>query len=453
MGLYSQTLGELIDLSGFILFNPEVMSRYAMADAVEQKITQHFYNREIAYDTPQYFQLKLNEKLNVLSDNYNKMLQSQLIEIDPFVTEYLEVTGKEDRHRTGTTKESHLINKGNERLTSTQTDRKANEKYEATGTDTNEKSSVGTTVNGKLYSEANNESMDETVSRDLNRTENAEYEETKNGTKETTGNTTEANTSTDNQTGRQWTEKGSSDGHNLEVHSDTPQAMLFNEPNHYYGTGRAHDYGEVKTDSNGNQYYEHYPETEPSSIDTGSYSIGGGDTPWFNYASAADNKTGHDSYNKSGTETYSKSGSENKNKNSTENSEENVATNGTKDITTNETENTTTNREISATKNASENAKQDDTRKENYSGSTTDNHTQDNTSNTYSATDSKFNENATDNSHQSEKEHEITGDSRFKKGRTMQSPADLLSKYRGTLQYNADLWLFSELEPLFIGLF
>lgn len=35
----------------------------------------------------------------------------------------------------------------------------------------------------------------------------------------------------------------------------------------------------------------------------------------------------------------------------------------------------------------------------------------------------------------------------------MRSPSQLLAEYRQTLTFNADLWLYGELEPLFMQLF
>lgn len=453
MGYYSLTFGQLLELPNFNPFIPEVMSQFAMADRLQHVITNNYYNREIAYDTPEYFKLKFNNTLSILSENYNKMLQSQLIEYDPFVTEFMEVVGTENRNAQERVSEENKTDRLNNRDTATKSDYIANEKYGSTSTDKHTKDNVAVSVNGKLYSEATNEDVDETTNKVYESTEKTKYDETKDTTKNTTTDTKKDATTTDTQTGRTWTENGSNQGHTLDVHSDTPQAMLFNEPNHYYGTGRAHNYGVVTTDAEGNDSYSHYPETEPSTVDTGSYKIDGGDTPWFNYASTADNNTQHSSYNKAGTETYSKGGTSKSTEGETSATTENTEVNGNKTVNTDGTEDITGKRETGFTKNSSENSKTDDKLKEAYIASGTDDHTKDNTSNTITGTKQNFWENAKELVNKNTKSKDNTKTNQFRKGRTGKSPATLLKDYRATLTFNADLWLFTELEPLFLGLF
>lgn len=453
MGEISYNLHELMSLPGFILFNEDVLNKYVFSDDVKRKVVNHFFNREIAYDTPQYFQLKFNNKLDILSDNYNKMLQSQLVELDPFITEYMETNDTSHRDLKTEQSEDTTIKHTSGRTTDTSYSANGTETYTRLGTEGHQKDNTGVMVNGKLSSEASNEDVDENSSRDLSRNVSIDYTEDKEDNKTTDTVTTETNKGTDNQTARNWTENGSSQAHNLDVHSDTPQAMLFNEPNHYYGTGRAHDYGEVKTDEQGNEYYQHYPETEPNSIDANSYQIGGGDTPWFNYASAADNKTGHDSYNKAGTETYGKNSTEDKSKTVSETTEETVNTEGHKTEETSESEDKTLKRETGFAKNVSENTKQDDKQQETYKGDTSENLDRGTTNKAFTGVKSDLHEGSNNKVDGNSTEHEHTGSVQFRKGRSGKSPSELLKDYRETLQFNADLWLFSQLEPLFLGLF
>lgn len=453
MGEISYNLHELLNLPGFILFDESVLSKYIYADDLRQKITDHFYMREIAYDTPEYFRHKLNAKLNVLSDNYNKMYQAQLIEIDPFITEYMETTDKGHRDLHTDSNSDRTGIRKTDRDTGTTSSSKGTENYKQVGSDTHQKDNTAVMVNGKLVSEASNEDVDETTNRSLDRTVNTDYNETKDTTENIDKTDTETTKGTDGQTGRTWTEKGSSQAHNLDVHSDTPQAMLFNEPNHYYGTGRAHDYGVVTTDAEGNQNYQHYPETEPQDIDTHSYTIGGGDTPWFNYASAADNKSGHDSYDKSGTETYQKNSTNDSSKTGNTERTENTETEGNKTEETTETEDTNVKRETGFAKNTSENTKQDDKQQETYKSDNTVDFDRDTTNKSYVNMRSGFTENKNDKADTHSMEHEHTDNSQVRKGRSQKSPAELLAEYRKTLQFNADLWLFTQLEPLFLGIF
>lgn len=453
MGEICFNLHELLALPGFTLFDDAVMSKYAFADDLQHKIIDHFYMREIAYDTPDYFRLKLNSKLNVLSDNYNKMLQSQLIEIDPFITEYMETTdnGHRDLHTNINTDNTGI--RKTDRNTGTTSSSNGTENYKQTGSDTHQKDNTSVMVNGKLASEASNEDVDETTNRQLDRTTTTDYSETKDITENVDTTDTESNKGTDVQTGRTWTEKGSSQAHNLDVHSDTPQAMLFNEPNHYYGTGRAHDYGVVTTDADGNQSYQHYPELEPKDIDSHSYHIGGGDTPWFNYASGADNKSGHDSYDKSGTETYQKSATNDTSKSGNTSRTETDEISGDKTEKTTETEDGTLKRETGFAKNISENTKQDDKQQETFKADNTVDFDRGTTNKSYTDVRSGFTENKDAKSDTKSTEHEHTGNTQVRKGRSQKSPSELLESYRKTLQFNADMWLFTQLEPLFLGIF
>ena len=514
MAVYTMTLAEVLDLPNFNLFEDHHIIAY---DRLKKVITDAFYEREIAFETPQYFKRKLNHYLEVRADNYNKMLKAQLIEIDPFMTEYLETF---DEELSESKKKQH--NKSNvvrdiDNNTVEKHDKTENEIYDGIGTATHEQENVGVAVKGTLFSEAVNANDDtekqgtktstegvsyrEDKDTTISRTEEANYTEIKDGSLDKTVETTyneekdtnvaETKNSTKqvnkshNQTGRNWTENGSTEGHTLDVHSDTPQAMLFNEPNHYYGTGRAHNYGEVRTDSDGNEYYEHYPETEPSRIDRGSYEIGEGDTPWFNYASTADNHTGHDSYSKQGTETFQQSDTESSTDNDTVSRNENVVTEGNKNevtgqtthdetegdksVTIAETDNVDTvgtkntsysesttateHSDHSSTKNTDENVKEDKQENESFDEETTAKHTKDNT---YASTSSR--ENAVKESegsveHGGEKLRTHTDARALRRGRTMRSPSKLLDEYRETLMYNADMWLLGELKPLFLALY
>lgn len=514
MAVYTMTLAEVLDLPNFNLFEEHHILAY---DRLKKVITDAFYEREIAYETPQYFKRKLNHFLEVRADNYNRMLKAQLIEIDPFMTEYLETFDEELSEARKKHHNKEEIARDKDTTIVEKYDKAENETYDGSGTSTHEQENVGVGVKGVLFSEATNSNDDsekqstknstegityrEDKDTTIARTEDTKFNETKDGTldktvettynedKDTTVNETKNGTTntnkSHNQTGRNWTENGSTQGHTLDVHSDTPQAMLFNEPNHYYGTGRAHDYGEVVTDSQGNDSYQHYPETEPSEIDAGSYQIGGGDTPWFNYASSADNHTGHDSYAKQGTETFQQSDTESatdvtttdrtdntdtestKNevtdestheetentKNLTVSETDNVDTVGTKNTTYSETTSELEHADHSATKNTDENTKEDKKENEYFDEQTTAIHTKDNTFESSSSKSNSAKEIEGSVEHGGEKSHIRTNARELKRGRTMRSPSKLLDEYRETLMYNADMWLLGELKPLFLALY
>ena len=514
MGEITMTMQEVLMLPNFVLFEPH---NYIDYEHIKKMIVDHYIDREIAYETVDLFKLKLNHYLDMFESNYNRMLKAQLIDIDPFVTEYIvsdvaasTKTRRDDKHDSSTVRDndtsSYKASTGS-----------FTEGYADKTTADHKKDNVSTDIIGKLQSEATNtvgnetsdrttdettktvraESIDkttndtmkrteaETKTRDRTQKETTEYTEDKT-TNETVNRTKqEDNTSTDNQTGREWKENGTTEGHQLGVASDTPQAMLFNEPNHYYGTGRAHDYGVVKQDANGNDVYQHYPETEPNAIDTGSYKIGSGDTPWFNYATAANNTTGHNSYSKNGSETYSKGGTSNTSTTEdtttekTENTEGNKTVNLTEkettktdkttdetrkiteatkedettDFTSNVTEHIGKDMQEAVARNLNEHAKQDSTEGETYNEQTAKNYDKNGTNASDISTNQKVNEQIDLAESRARKEKSDSSTKAVRKGRTMRSPSQLLAEYRKTLTFNADLWLLSELTPLFLELY
>lgn len=514
MGEITMTLQEVLMKPNFTLFEPH---NYIDYDHVKKLIVDHYIDREIAYETVDLFKLKLNHNLEMYEGNYNKMLKAQLIDIDPFITEYIvsdvaasTKTRRDDKHDSSTIRDNDTTSY--KAMTGSFT-----EEYSDTASADHKKDNVSTDIIGKLQSEATNKVGNETTDRTTdstsktirtetidkdtddtfkriededktrNRTQNEEtdYTETKT-TNETTARTKqEDNTSTDNQTGREWKENGSTEGHQLGVASDTPQAMLFNEPNHYYGTGRAHDYGVVTQDANGNDVYQHYPETEPNSIDSGSYKIGSGDTPWFNYATAANNTTGHNSYSKNGSETYSKGGTSNtsttentttdkteetegnktvdltekettatdKTTNETRHIDETTTENETTDVTEKETEHIGKDIQEAVARNLNEHAKQDTTEGETYNEQTAKNYDKNGTNTSDTSNNQKVNEQIDLSENRARKEKSDSSTKAVRKGRTMKSPSQLLAEYRTTLTFNADLWLLSELKPLFLELY
>lgn len=514
MGEITLTLQEVIHLPNLNLFEPH---NYIDYPHVQRMIVEHYIDREIAYETADLFKLKLNHYLDIFESNYNRMLKAQLIDIDPFVTEYI-VSDVENSIKHHADEKNASNSARDNSLKSFNANTGAySENYVDTSTVDHKKDSVSTGVTGKLQSEATNTTGNETIgttssetskttkddainktidttldkieseTKKITRTQNetTDYSENKEINDTTNKTKKEDVTSTDNQTGREWKENGSTEGHRLGVASDTPQAMLFNEPNHYYGTGRAHDYGVVKQDAEGNDYYQHYPETEPSEIDSGSYTIGSGDTPWFNYASAASNSTGHDSYAKNGSETYNRSGTSVTNTTENSTTDKTEDTTGNKEVELNETENTNTDKTTKETTNTAENSKEneitdftssktestnkdnqesvarnlnehtkeDTTQGEIYSENGTDKYDKTGNTTSDSTKNQKVNELIDSIETKAKKEKTNSNTKTVRKGRSMRSPAQLLAEYRTTLTFNADAWLLGELTPLFLELY
>lgn len=60
---------------------------------LETKIVKHYYTREIGYETVGRWKLALNTKLNEIMPYYNKLYESELIEINPLYTHNITKTG------------------------------------------------------------------------------------------------------------------------------------------------------------------------------------------------------------------------------------------------------------------------------------------------------------------------------------------------------------------------
>ena len=83
MAKYTIELGQLIKnnfplgLSDYPIFNEEYRR------TLNNKIIEHFYFREIGFETPQLFKRFLNRKLNEIMPYYNKLYETELLEYDP----------------------------------------------------------------------------------------------------------------------------------------------------------------------------------------------------------------------------------------------------------------------------------------------------------------------------------------------------------------------------------
>lgn len=449
MADYTMTLKEIVEQRKSPLINPTTL--IYDREHLETSLINHFLFREIAFPTPEKFVWKLNAYIAERAQSYNKMFASQLIEIDPFVTDYIvqSNSGNQKVKETKTDKQAQYNKRDSVYTSDTASDSKEN--YTDSDENKHYKENSGVELKAKLNSESENKN-----NREDKKTSLTHNETTTENTNVDTDITQDVDKTTNkdythNQTGRNWTENGNSSGHKLDVHSDTPQAMLFNTPPHYTGTGRMGLEGQ--TNSPSTEYPNHYTESSPNSIDSANLNFNGGDSPWFNYASNADNQIGHDSYSKSGTETFNQSDTTKETSNEGTNRTEQTD----KDVkgTTNYTENGTS--EISGSDsrslNANEHVKGDTKNQENYKEQASSQY--DKTANNVGKrADNTFTTNdiASDRNQKNAQET-MTNNESVRKGRTMRSPSQLLAEYRETMTFNADLWLFGELEPLFMQLY
>lgn len=417
----------------------------------EQNLIAHFLFREIAYQSPEQFIWKLNTYVNERAQSYNKMFASQLIEIDPFVTEYIVQTNKGNQKSKERKKNSETQFTKRDLNYNSKSTYEGTENYSDTDENKYYRENAGTELKARLNSESENRNNREDKKTTLTHNENTSEETdiTTNTTNDIDKNTTKEYTH--NQSGKQWTENGNTSGHKLNVHSDTPQAMLFNTPPHYTGTGRSGLEGQTSNPSS--EYPNHYSESDPSTFSSANLDFNGGDSPWFNYATNADNNIGHDSYSKSGTETFTQEDSTDENSNESQSGKEttNKDITGSKTFTENGTQEL--NGSDSRSLNANEHTKGDTKEQENYAQQGTTAYDVNN-KNTALRSDSSVtsNDSATKKKQDIDNETQTNNES-VRKGRMMRSPSQLLAEYRATMTFNADLWMYNELEPLFMQLF
>lgn len=448
--LETPTLNELLKIPNYKVYDEHPYIAY---DRVQELINAEYGEREIAFETPDLFRRKFNYYLAIRAPVYNKMLESQLMEIDPFMTEYIVTQGinkvsQEDKQKQHVS-DSGVRTDDNYAVTDSTKDNTLKNVTD----DSHSQENVNTEFTGRLYSRAENVARDTVTDVKTNSQTDTDYNETKDSTENGTTNKTGNTETTNNQTGRQWTEKGNTEGHTLTVHSDTPQAMLFNQPAYLTGAGREHTEGYV-TDGQ----FHHVAESDPNQFDTAQISVNSpvsvneAQAPWYQYASNGDNNTGHDSYNKEGTETYQISGTNNSTENTTSETTANVSTDGNKNETTNATQNTTVNDLNSTSENTNEHSKRDGNGKEQYIGKEVSDLTGNETGTTKNTLNARRKDDRNIKTDTTGNTNKFTDNSEIRKGRTMRSPSQLLKDYRATLNYNADMWLISELEPLFLGL-
>lgn len=124
--------------------------------ALETKIVNHFYTREIGYETVGRWKMALEVKLNEIMPYYNKLYESELLYINPLYTH--DIHTKRDNEET---RETHQVTSQSNSSTSSQTDVGTNYKLHSdtpqgglTGVDTEaylsdaEKVKINDTVTG-----------------------------------------------------------------------------------------------------------------------------------------------------------------------------------------------------------------------------------------------------------------------------------------------------------------
>lgn len=103
MGEYSITLGKMLECGYKLPLNSYPIFCEDYRPLLNQKIINHYYFREIGFDTPDMFSFFLQRKMAEIMPFYNLVYKTTLIEYDPLVSELIETSSsfKTDTEKTG----------------------------------------------------------------------------------------------------------------------------------------------------------------------------------------------------------------------------------------------------------------------------------------------------------------------------------------------------------------
>lgn len=117
---------------------------------LEKKILQHYYMREIGFETEYLWIMKLNIRLNEIMPYYNQLYKSAAMEINPFID--VDYTREYERGENEIRKEDRQANTQTEATNEISSVNEGEHQQSGTGHTTNESSGSGTTGNTDLFS-------------------------------------------------------------------------------------------------------------------------------------------------------------------------------------------------------------------------------------------------------------------------------------------------------------
>lgn len=206
MATYTINFGELIEFRGKDFLNKYPLFSEGHREHLNELIVDHYYNREIAHETPEMFFPAFRVHMARNMPVFNKLYESELLEFDPLVTMKMETKGESESESktSGKSKSDSTVASSNEATsvtqgvteeeTATETQSKGltvgyqfpqarlagNKDYASSASD----SDNDATVAGNSSS-STNENRNDTGSANENRVDNG----TSEGTGETTGKT------------------------------------------------------------------------------------------------------------------------------------------------------------------------------------------------------------------------------------------------------------------------
>lgn len=134
---------------------------------LEHHILQHFYTREIAFQTVGRWKLGLQQKLNDIMPYYNKLYESQELDVDPFNN--IDVTETSESIGNSTTKNNVTRNGTSTTAGTTETDDTDN------GTSTTETSGTTTTNNKQETTSSRTDAFSDTPQGTLSNVDSLTY--------------------------------------------------------------------------------------------------------------------------------------------------------------------------------------------------------------------------------------------------------------------------------------
>lgn len=97
--VYTVELGCLIENGFDIGMQSYPIFDETYRDALNQKIVEHFWFREIGQETPQLFKMFLNRAMNENMPYFNELYKTAVMDFDPYVNYDMTTTGKRDGSR------------------------------------------------------------------------------------------------------------------------------------------------------------------------------------------------------------------------------------------------------------------------------------------------------------------------------------------------------------------
>lgn len=103
MAIFTMTLGQLIESGWDLKLNNYPIFDEIYRETLNNKIINHYYFQEIGFESPALFIFHLNNTLNEIMPYYNKLYETEKLEIKPLTRmDYSEEYGKESSGNSST---------------------------------------------------------------------------------------------------------------------------------------------------------------------------------------------------------------------------------------------------------------------------------------------------------------------------------------------------------------